>query len=221
VPLETTTRTSLVEQVIEQLRAQVASGAWTVGARIPTEPELAGSLGVGRNTVREAIRALVHAGVLESRQGSGTYVRAQTELSGVVRRRVADAATRDVFEVRRALEVEAARLAAARRTSDDIAALRAALERCESSWRSGDVAAFAAADAEFHKVAVDASRNPVLIDLYAELGDAVRAGVATVAADSGRHIDHTPIVAAIEAGDVDAAMKEAGCYLSELLTESG
>lgn len=221
MPLETTTRTSLVDQVIDQLRAQVEEGTWPVGARIPTEPELASSLGVGRNTVREAIRALVHAGVLESRQGSGTYVRAQTELSGVVRRRVADATTRDVFEVRRALETEAARLAAARRTEADIAALRAALERCEKSWESGDVAAFAQADAEFHKVAVEASHNAVLIDIYAELGDAVRTGVATVAAESGRHVDHTPIVAAIEAGDVDAAMKEAGCYLSELLTQNG
>lgn len=221
MPLETTTRTSLVDQVIDQLRAQVEEGTWPVGARIPTEPELASSLGVGRNTVREAIRALVHAGVLESRQGSGTYVRAQTELSGVVRRRVADATTRDVFEVRRALETEAARLAAARRTEADIAALQAALERCEASWESGDVAAFAQADADFHKVAVEASHNAVLIDIYAELGDAVRTGVATVAAESGRHVDHTPIVAAIETGDVDAAMKEAGCYLSELLTQNG
>jgi DNA-binding FadR family transcriptional regulator len=221
VPLETTTRTSLVDQVIDQLRGQVAAGAWPVGARIPTEPELASSLGVGRNTVREAIRALVHAGVLESRQGSGTYVRAETELSGVMRRRVADATTRDVFEVRRALEVEAARLAAARRTETDIAVLRAALDVCESAWRSGDVAAFAHADQEFHKAAIAASHNAVLVDLYAELGDAVQEGVAARAAESGQHVDHTPIVAAIEAGDVDAAMKEAGCYLSELLTESG
>jgi DNA-binding FadR family transcriptional regulator len=210
-----------VGQVIDQLRAQVATGAWPVGTRIPTEPELASSLGVGRNTVREAIRALVHAGVLESRQGSGTYVRAETELSGVVRRRVADATTRDVFEVRRALEVEAARLAAARRTEADIAALRAALDVCEKTWRSGDVAAFARADQEFHRLAIAASHNAVLVDLYAELGDAVQEGVAARAGESGQHVDHTPIVAAIEAGDVDAAMKEAGCYLSELLTESG
>ena len=77
-------RPTLVRQVIDQLREQVASGAWPVGGRIPTEPQLVEALGVGRNTVREAVRALVHAGVLECRQGSGTYVISDDEMTGAV-----------------------------------------------------------------------------------------------------------------------------------------
>src|ERR1700760_2897957 len=86
VPLTTTRRTGLVEQVIEQMRDAIRTGDWAVDQRIPPEPELVTVLGVGRNTVREAVRALSHAGLLEVRQGDGTFVRATSELSGAVRR---------------------------------------------------------------------------------------------------------------------------------------
>src|ERR1044071_10150453 len=64
VPLATTRRAGLVDQVIEQLREAVTKGEWPIGQRSPTEPELATQLGVGRNTVREAVRALAHSGLL-------------------------------------------------------------------------------------------------------------------------------------------------------------
>ena len=81
MPLATTRRTGLVDQVIEQMRKAISSGEWPVGQRIPAEPELVSALGVGRNTVREAVRALAHAGLLEVRQGDGTFVRATSELA--------------------------------------------------------------------------------------------------------------------------------------------
>ena len=65
VPLSTARRTGLVDQVIEQLRRAITSGEWNVGERIPNEAVLVESLGVGRNTVREAVRALAHAGLLD------------------------------------------------------------------------------------------------------------------------------------------------------------
>jgi len=65
MPLRSTERTALVPQVIEQLQTQITSGEWAVGTRIPPEPDLAAQLGVGRNTLREAVLALVHAGLLE------------------------------------------------------------------------------------------------------------------------------------------------------------
>jgi 2-methylisocitrate lyase-like PEP mutase family enzyme len=74
--LRTAHRASLVDQVIDQLKDQITSGAWVVGDKIPPEPVLSDGIGVGRNTVREAVRALTHAGLLECRQGDGTYVRA-------------------------------------------------------------------------------------------------------------------------------------------------
>src|ERR671938_308515 len=88
-PLRSARRAGLIEQVIEQLREQITSGQWPVGSRIPTETELSQLTATSRNTVREAVQSLVHAGVLERRQGSGTYVRASSELAGAVSRRVA------------------------------------------------------------------------------------------------------------------------------------
>ncbi|HJX87217.1 MAG TPA: GntR family transcriptional regulator, partial [Gemmatimonadales bacterium] len=104
--LRTAQRASLVDQVIEQLKEQITSGVWKLNAKIPTETVLAEQLGVGRNTVREAVRALTHAGLLECRQGDGTYVRATNELSGVMLRRLRAAEQLEILEVRRALEIE-------------------------------------------------------------------------------------------------------------------
>src|SRR6187431_3731034 len=91
---------TLSGQVIARLRQQITSGAWPVGSRIPTEPELVEQLGVARNTVREAVRALAHNGLLDIRQGSGTYVVATSELAGVMQRRFAAADPHHVTELR-------------------------------------------------------------------------------------------------------------------------
>ena len=129
--LRTARRTGLIDQVIEQLREQITGGVWTIGSRIPTEAELAGLTGTSRNTVREAVQSLVHAGLLERRQGSGTYVLAASELAGAVSRRVASAHQHHILEVRRTLEVGAARLAALRRAPEDITRLRTLLKEID------------------------------------------------------------------------------------------
>lgn len=103
--LQAAGRRSLVDTTIDQLREQLAAGAWPVGSRIPTEHELAERLRVGRNTVREAIRVLVHAGMLVSRQGEGTFVRSTSDPASVLRG-VQRSGVRDVLEVRAALEAE-------------------------------------------------------------------------------------------------------------------
>ncbi|MFE7122214.1 FadR/GntR family transcriptional regulator, partial [Streptomyces sp. NPDC057654] len=117
--LDPVRRPSLSSEVITRLRHRITSGEWPVGARVPTEPELMEQLEVARGTLREAIRALAHAGLLEVRQGDGTYVRATNELSGAVRRLYGDSGQEHLLEVRQALDVQAARLAAAR--ADDAA----------------------------------------------------------------------------------------------------
>src|SRR5690606_1420434 len=134
-------------QVIEQLRDAVRQGEWAVGERIPTESELASTLGVGRNTVREAVRALAHSGLLEVRQGDGTYVRATNEVSGALRR-LCGARLREALHVRRALEVEAARLAATERTQDDLLTLPRALADRDERRSRGDLEAVARGDVQ-------------------------------------------------------------------------
>jgi DNA-binding FadR family transcriptional regulator len=208
-------RSSLCDEVIARLRHQITSGEWAVGARIPTEPELVERLGVARNTVREAVRALAHNGLLDIRQGSGTYVVATSELAGVMRRRFAAARQRDVVEVRGTLEVTAARLAATRRTATDLRRLDALLRRRERAWASGDRDAFVDADAAFHLAVVAAARNEVLGALYADLGQVIRDSLLAhfgADLDPADHMDHAGLVEAIRAGDADRAAAEAAAH---------
>jgi DNA-binding FadR family transcriptional regulator len=209
-------RPTRIRQTIERLRARIAGGDWPLGSKIPTEPQLVEALGVGRNTVREAVRALVHAGVLECRQGSGTYVISTDELSGAVARRLAAARSAEVVEVRRAFEVEGARLAALRRTPADLAALDRALARREAAWRSGRVPDFVTADAELHTAIVAAAHNAMLAELYASVGTAMRATLAEAMGAElhpDRYVDHGRLVEAIRAGEPDRAAHEAGAFL--------
>ncbi|SFE68806.1 DNA-binding transcriptional regulator, FadR family [Actinacidiphila alni] len=118
----------LVEQAAQHLRERIAAGRWPVGARLPGETALAASLGVGRSTVREAVRALAGAGMLRTRQGAGVFVIAAEPVEEWSVR-LGRAATADVHEVRALLEARAVRMAARRRTEQDITALRAALAR--------------------------------------------------------------------------------------------
>lgn len=212
MPLTSPRRSALADQVITQLRAQITSGEWPVGTRIPTEGELAEQLGVARNTVREAVRALAHNGLLDIRQGSGTYVLATSELAGVMHRRFTGAEPRHVAELRCALETSAARLAAERRTEQEARHLHTLLERREAAWRSGDTEVFLAADATLHLAVVSASHNEVLAEVYADLSCVLRAFLrADIGGQLGQQapVDHTGLVRAITMGDAEAAAAEA------------
>ncbi|MFJ3644279.1 FadR/GntR family transcriptional regulator [Streptomyces sp. NPDC090108] len=215
MPLSHPRRSALSEQVISALRQQITSGEWPVGARIPTEPELVEQLGVARNTVREAVRALAHNGLLDIRQGSGTYVVATSELAGVMQRRFAGADTRHIAELRSTLESAAAKLAAERRTEKDLKQLEVLLLRREEAWESGDAEAFVTADATFHLAVVAASHNDVMTAMYADLGevlrDLLRADVGTRLTPRA-YMDHTRLMDAIRAGDAEAAAAEAAGY---------
>ncbi|MCO5967542.1 FadR/GntR family transcriptional regulator [Actinoallomurus soli] len=208
-------RGALSDEVIARLRQQITSGAWPVGSRIPTEPELVEQLGVARNTVREAVRALAHNGMLDIRQGSGTYVVATSELSGVMRRRFAEVGRLDVIEVRGALEAAAAGLAAARRTDEDLRRLDALLAGREKAWASGDRDAFVDADAAFHLAVVAASHNEVMAELYADLGqvirDSLREHFGAELSPEG-YMDHSRLLDAIRARDADTATAEAASH---------
>ncbi|GAA1252146.1 FadR/GntR family transcriptional regulator [Kitasatospora nipponensis] len=209
-------RLSLVDAAIEQLRGQLAEGRWAVGERIPTEHELAERLQVGRNTVREAIRVLVHAGMLVTRQGEGTFVRSTSDPAAVLRG-VQRSDVRDVLEVRAALEAEAARLAAVRHTPEDLRRMRDALEReaaviAAHPERTGREATVEH-DLEFHTAVVEAAHNPALTEVYRYFGASVRESMRAAFGDHEMPevvvATHAALVDAIESGDPERA--EAAC----------
>ena len=219
MPLAPTRRTGLVNQVIEQLREAVTQGDWPIGQRIPTEPELAEQLGVGRNTVREAVRALAHSGLLEVRQGDGTYVRATSEVSGAVRR-LCGSELREVLQIRRTLEVEGARLAAFARTDDELRELERLLDERDQAKLEKRFDDFVRTDAEFHLAVVHCGHNTLLTELYRGLTEVVTASVAATSHNDPRQpkeIQHRGLLDAIAAQDPARAVTEACGFLNELL----
>ncbi|WP_432872758.1 FadR/GntR family transcriptional regulator [Microbispora rosea] len=204
-------RSPLVDQAAESLREQIAEGLWPVGTRLPGETTLAKTLGVGRSTVREALRALAGAGLVQARQGAGVFVIATSPAEDWTSR-LRRAAVADVYEVRMLVEVQAARLAARRRTPDDVTALHAALEARRAAARDGD-ATFVDADIALHAAVVAAAHNPVLTDLFAEFVPRLREGLVALvdlldlrASDPNPGDDtHAAFVDAVERGDADGA----------------
>ncbi|GHH52057.1 FadR/GntR family transcriptional regulator [Lentzea cavernae] len=219
MPLATTRRAGLVDQVIEQMRAAITTGEWPVGQRIPPEPELVTALGVGRNTVREAVRALSHAGLLEVRQGDGTFVRATSEISGAVRR-MCGTELKEVLEVRRTLEMEGARLAAKHRTDAELGRLTELLHKRDAAMEAEQWAEVIEHDTAFHVLLVQCSHNTLLAELYQGLTEAVKASVAASVDTStpGRdQVSHTGLLHAVRDGDQEKAAIEAGGFFEELI----
>ena len=155
---------SLVDQALEQLRLRINTGSWTVGQRLPTEPELAAELGISRNTVREAMRVLAFSGLIEIRQGDGSYLRAVVDPLDTMKA-LSRCSHEQARETRHILEVEAIGLAALRRTDEDLVALREALTVSGTHYH-GDLDSYIACDMVFHRRLVDAAHNPTLSELY-------------------------------------------------------
>lgn len=210
----------LIETTVEAIRIRIVSGEWAIGSRIPTEPALVSMLGVGRNTVREAVQALVHSGLIERRQGSGTYVVGTSELAVTIGRELAHANQDDVVAVRRALEVEASRLAAVKHNEQDAAAIIAARSKRAAAYDSGDLNQMVSTDVALHRTIVRASGNHLLIDLYENLIDAISANIrfnfSSDVFSHGAH-SHDKLVEAILSKDTETAGHEAGDYLTALL----
>ncbi|KQL44116.1 GntR family transcriptional regulator [Brevibacillus choshinensis] len=214
--LQKTVRSSLVKQVVEQLAQRIEAGDWKVGERIPPEPDLVEQLGVSRNTLREAVQALIHTGMLEARQGDGTYVRSSSEFGAAMHRRLQRSAVFEILEVRYGLEREIARLAAQRRTTQDLANIREKLEQAYQLFQ--DPNAYTQADLAFHKAIVEATKNNVMIDLYKYMTESILYSVNSTLDISGlmetQFKTHAELVEAIADQDQDAAEK-AVCNLIE------
>lgn len=208
---------TVTSNVIEQLEEQIAAGAWAVGDRLPPEPELAEALQVGRNTIREAVRALAYAGLVEVRRGDGTYVMTANHLDAAMARRVAKARATDALEVRSLLEVDAAALAAERRVDADIDRLKATLLAQEDARAAGDLERYIEADVELHRLVAAATHNPVLSGLYESLDGAVRRVLTAAIEPDPANLPepHHEIVDAIERGDPEAARRAAAELLAD------
>lgn len=200
-------RVGLIDQVAALFQDEIASGRWPVGERIPVEAELATAFGVGRNTVREALQSLVHAGLLSREQGRGTFVISSSELSGSLSRQLAGGSRLHYLELRLALDSTAASLAAQRRTDADVEQLRRLRDEREASWATDDPDARAGADLALHRAVVAATHNPLYVQLYSSMTDVFASHMRDEESgdDDAAHRLHHDLVEAIAQGDAGRA----------------
>lgn len=217
--MEQIARVSLVDAVVNRLREEIRTGNWPIGSKIPTEAKLVETFGVSRPSVREAVRSLVQLGLLETRQGDGTYVVAEDEMAVALQNAIDAADDAEVLTVRRALDVVAAREAAHHRSREDLEALREALEGRRAAVADADVTAFIDHDVAFHIGIARASGNSLLFGIYqgfeGSLRDFVRRTNCMAVADDPHAEFHGALFDAIERGDHIAATSAALSVLDD------
>lgn len=169
---------SQTDVVIDGIKDMIARGDLGPGSRLPIEKELATRLGVSRGPLREGVRALAALGVLETRQGDGTYVtsldpRKLLSPLGFLADLQQAAHAADLLAVRRVLEAESTAIAATRLTDDELGELDRVLgvvDRILENEPDMDLESVIQADAEFHRIIARASGNPPLSALIDSLG---------------------------------------------------
>ncbi|MGR0320915.1 FadR/GntR family transcriptional regulator [Agromyces sp. ZXT2-3] len=167
------TARSQTDVVIQGIKDMLTRGDLQPGSRLPIEKDLAALLGVSRGSLREGVRALATLGVLETRQGDGTYVTALDPAAllsplGFLADLQQPAHAADLLAVRRVLEAESVSLAATRITDDQLDALEAILTRIDRTLEDEDevdLEEFINTDTEFHRAIAAASGNPPLAAL--------------------------------------------------------
>jgi GntR family transcriptional regulator, transcriptional repressor for pyruvate dehydrogenase complex len=209
---------SLSEQLAQTLETTIRQGKIGVGEKLPTESALVNEHGVSRTVVREAFSRLKTLGLIETRQGSGAFVKQLSPLESAKLKLIPDGsmdAVLKVVEVRRALEAESAALAAERRSAKALLKIKQAMRALEQSVaRGGDGVS---EDVAFHAAIAQAANNPFLSDTLAYLNQFLENATRVTRANEATRADfeqavrreHQAIVQAIEQGDVKAA-RQAG-----------
>lgn len=157
---------SLAEEVAARLQQQILSGQYQVGDQLPVEPELMHQFGVGRSSIREAIKLLVNSGLLRVQQGVGTFVEDNSGIGEPLVQRLKRSDAHDINEVRQLLEMKIAEKAAVNRSAKDIKKMQRYFEAREKAALELDVTGSVEADILFHNAIAEASGNSVLADLY-------------------------------------------------------
>ncbi|WP_329458645.1 FadR/GntR family transcriptional regulator [Streptomyces sp. NBC_01497] len=214
---------AVTDEAIEKIKGMIVSGTLRPGDRLPKESELAADLGLSRNSLREAVRALALMRILDVRQGDGTYVTSLDPqllleaLSFVVDFHRDDTVL-EFLAVRRILEPAATAMASARITADELTALDGQLDALGAE---PSVEELVASDLEFHRGIVRCSGNSVLVSLLDGLsGPTTRAriwrGLTQQDAVSRTLHEHRAILAALRDRDAEAARSWATVHIASV-----
>ncbi|MDR1237206.1 MAG: FCD domain-containing protein [Propionibacteriaceae bacterium] len=214
----------MARKALEFLRRKIATGEWPINSQIPKEPELMEMLGVGKSTVREAVRSLANLGMLETIRGVGTFVRSRAPISSVLTEYLSDYTFNEILTYRRALEIEAAQQAAVNRSTEQLAALQSSYEydlaidsATPITVERGDT------PGQFHYLVFEAAGNRLLVGLYSGVMAALRRnsanGPVTYRESHGlRQREHGAILEAIREQDIIKAAHAMALHVEHDLT---
>ena len=179
----------LSDQVADVLTAEIRAGRLAVGDKLPTEAALVEQFSVSRTVVREAVSRLKSLGLVDSRQGSGVYVKELgfSPLNFDAKSAVSKQAVIQMVEVRRALEAEVAGLAAQRRTLSDIKRIRQSIAALDKAVQAGGDGV--EEDVQYHRAIAEAARNPFLIGTLEYLRQFLRGATRVTRANEARRVD--------------------------------
>ena len=195
----------LRQAVTDEIRRAIVSGRFAPGERL-YEENLATELAVSRNPVRESLQTLASEGFVELEPRRGAKVA-----------RFSDQRVRDLFEVREALEGLVARLAALRRTREQLDALRAVVAAGVAAVERDDLSELPALNARFHRLLADMAGNAMLAEHLERLSDLITWIYAERIQQRSRHSwqEHQHIVDAIAAGDPDEASRRGAGHVAQ------
>ena len=204
-------RKSVASQVYDQLKRNIINGIWTAGEKIPSENELVKMLGVSRISVREALKQLVSLGLLEARQGEGTFVKqleADSYMSDFLPLMVLNRENiLELIKYREIIEVGAIALAVERADDADIQALEENLRKHEQFQDEYKKAA--KSDLEFHLLIAKASKNPFVIKANSIIKDIFHAVMEQIIEKMGTAPGlyyHRKMISAIKVRDKEFAV---------------
>ncbi len=213
-------KAKVYHEIVAQLRELIAQGRIKPGDRLPPERELAELFRASRNSVRDALRVLEQMGLIESRQGDGTYVRSVSpeELTEPLALLLLQSQMRELWEVRRLLEPAVAEFAAARATEEELAEMASILEAQRRKVEAGFLAL--EEDTAFHELIAQAARNTVILRVMDTLVDLLRQSRERSLQRGDRPVlslrGHLRILEALRRRDPQAARAEMLQHLREM-----
>lgn len=213
-------RLKIADAIAAQMGRMITSGAYESGQKLPSERVLSEQFGVGRSSMREALRSLAGDGLVHIEHGVGVFVAEPSERrdgnTGILV--VGEYTVPELFEVRLPLEREAAGLAAARITSKEISALRVILTKASDPSTSDEE--FIGLDGDLHRTITQAARNPLLLSVMRSMEPhffTYSRQVFTLDDRRSRaHRGHERIVDAVALGDVGAAQQAAVSHIRDV-----
>lgn len=219
IQVQRLSRESLSDRIVDQIIDLIAQGVLKPGAKIPSENQLGKQFGVGRTSVREALRSLSVMGILTTHAGDGTYVSEDSnrylqkafQWGLLLDRKVAQ----DLVETRLMLECQTAQIAATRASEANLADLRMSIAGMESSMEDPD--AYLEADLRFHLVLAQSTQNSILYNLLSLIRGYLQAWIKEALRGSEDHdrvsrarlsiVEHSELLKAIEQRDSEGAVE--------------